>query len=84
MSNQNKDAVLRWKSPDNIDFSHNVIYRSEINNVRQAMLLVNIKSEKGSYNTYLDTIEQSSYYWISSVDISGNESDKIFAGSVII
>lgn len=84
VSNQNKDAVLRWKSPDNIDFSHNVIYRSEINNVRQAILLVNIKSEKGSYNTYLDTIEQSSYYWISSVDISGNESDKIFAGSVII
>ncbi|MDD0823012.1 phage tail protein [Mannheimia sp. AT1] len=84
VSNQNKDAVLRWKSPNNIDFSHNVIYRSELNNVEQATLLVNIKSMKGSYNTYLDTIEQSSYYWISSVDISGNESDKIFAGSVII
>ncbi|WHP46361.1 phage tail protein [Mannheimia bovis] len=84
VSKENKSVTLRWKAPQNIDHLHNIIYRSEKNNVDDANILVSVNTTKGEYSKYIDTVERTSYYWISSVDISGNESAKVFAGSVII
>ncbi|ASU16491.1 phage tail protein [Actinobacillus pleuropneumoniae] len=84
VSNNAGEAVLRWRAPTNHDFNHNIIYRSAENDAEQAVEVVKIKVDKGSYNSHSDVIESTSYYWISSVDTAGNESDRIFAGSVII
>ena len=84
VSAEDKSVTLRWKAPSNADYKHNQIYRSDTNNIAQATILTSVSTGKGEYASYVDTIDKTSYYWISSVDISGNESDKIFAGLVII
>ena len=84
VSSEGNNVTIRWKAPSNIDYKHNVIYRSSTNDFEQAVKISSVEAQKDSYKSYIDTVDFSAYYWISSVDISGNESDKIFAGSVII
>lgn len=77
-------AEITWKTPANLDYDRSNVYVSSESDIQTSELLDTIISGRATYITKKYQITQQQYYWISAVDVSGNESDKIFAGSVRI
>ncbi|GEM_PF-4166714 len=72
---ENGVVAIRWKNPLNKDFDYVNIYRSESLESRKERIATNIKN--GQYNDDPSKTGKTYYYFFSSVDSSGNESQQI-------
>ena len=66
-------VMVKWENPQNDDFSHVAIYRSDIPGVRGTQVITNLKdvTEYTDKNLIADIAY---YYVVVAVDTSGNES----------
>ena len=73
---------LSWTNPSDEDFAYVEVWGGQVDDVTQAILLTNVSYPAHSWtHTLFDEFEQDWFYWIRSVDFSGNVSD--FTGSGI-
>ncbi|MFH1235853.1 MAG: fibronectin type III domain-containing protein [Parcubacteria group bacterium] len=66
-------VVLKWENPQNDDFSHIAIYRSDVPGVRGTQVITNLK-DVTEYTDKNLTADIAYYYVVVAVDTSGNES----------
>jgi hypothetical protein len=73
-------VILQWLSAEEEDFSYHNIYRNNLDNSDPAMVF----TTSDSFYVDMDMTGGSWEYWITSVDISGNESDATEPVSVLL
>ena len=73
-------VILQWFSAEEEDFSYHNIYRNNLDNSDPAMVF----TTSDSFYVDMDMTGGSWEYWITSVDISGNESDATEPVSVLL
>ena len=76
-----KQLILNWTNPSDADFDYVELYRNIVDNRVSAQKIGNVRG-----TSYVDAglaINETYYYWVRSVDRSGNKSDytPMFAGT---
>lgn len=73
--------TIRWRTPANADFRKSSVYRNSSNTTVGAMLLQTVVGLPDTVASIGHTVTATTYYWVSALDASGNESELVPAGS---
>lgn len=72
--------TIKWRTPANSDFRKSSVYRNSSNTTVGAMLLQTIVGLPDTVASIGHTVTTTTYYWVSALDASGNESELVLAG----